>query len=99
MLWRAAATDVRHPYALACTQPPLLSRVLDVGKFLELDVIESAVHFPDLSDVNRLYDVAGLRVDHDRAARTHKLHALQRSQQFFRVDRSLGLFQRFCDRR
>ena len=44
--------------------------------FVELDVVQAAVHALDLAHVDGLHDVARLRVDQDRSARTVDLHAL-----------------------
>src|ERR1700694_3540926 len=53
-----------------------LSGILDGLKSLEFDVIEFAVDLLDLGDVDVLYDVAGFRIDRDRAARAFPLHPL-----------------------
>src|SRR5437588_9693356 len=53
-----------------------LAGILDVGEGCELDVVKFAVDLLDLADVDVLHDVAGFRVDRDRAARAFPLHPL-----------------------
>src|SRR5439155_12210033 len=72
----------------------LFPRVFDVGKLVELDVIENAVDLLDAADVNRLHDVARVGIDHDRAARAHELHALDRTHETIRIDRAARFLQR-----
>src|SRR5437879_10031707 len=44
----------------------------------EFDVVELTVDLLDLADIDVLHDVAGFRIDRDRAARTFPFHALYR---------------------
>src|SRR5262245_15515468 len=46
-----------------------LDRILDVLDLVERDVAQVAADLLDLADIDRLDDVAGLRIDRDRAAR------------------------------
>src|SRR5258708_17722181 len=54
----------------------LLDRVLDVLDLVDFDVDEAPADFLDAADIYRLDDVAGLRIDGDRAARAVPFHAL-----------------------
>src|SRR5882672_6498866 len=63
----------------------------------EFDVVELAVDFLDLADVDVLHDVAGFRIDRDRAARALPLHALHRLDQRIAVGLAAGLLQRLVD--
>src|ERR1700730_1855666 len=74
-----------------------LACVLDGFKGLEFDVVELAVDLLDLADVDVLHDVAGFRVDRDRAARAFPLHPLHGLDQGVAVGLAAGLLQRFID--
>src|SRR4051812_17200640 len=63
----------------------------------EFDVIEFAVDLLDLADVDVLHDVAGFRIDRDRAARAFPLHALHRLDQRIAIGLAAGLLQGFVD--
>src|ERR1700745_3293750 len=63
----------------------------------EFDVVEFAVDLLDLADVNVLHDVAGFRIDRDRAARAFPLHALHCLDQRIAVGLAAGLLQRLVD--
>src|SRR3954462_2491133 len=54
----------------------LLQRILDRIEGRELDVVELAPDLLPLADVDVLDDVAGVRIDRDRAARALPFHAL-----------------------
>src|SRR5689334_1404607 len=58
-----------------------LAGILDRLEGGEFDVVEFAVDLLDLADVDVLHDVAGFRIDRDRAARAFPLHALHRCDQ------------------
>src|SRR4030081_2472435 len=94
------------PHRIRGTRRPLLlhlQRILDRIEGRELDVVELALHLLDLADVDVLDDVAGLRIDRDRAARAapwsdrdraaraFPFHALHRIDQGFAVGLALGL--------
>src|SRR5215472_9947462 len=51
----------------------LFARILLIGKFVELDVVELPADLLHPADVHRLHDVARLGVDRDRAARAGQL--------------------------
>src|SRR5580698_11431930 len=74
-----------------------LAGILDGLKGLELDVVEFAVDLLDLADVDVLHDVAGFRIDRDRAARAFPLHALHGLDQRIAVGLAAGLLQRRID--
>src|SRR5882757_7520420 len=74
-----------------------LAGVLDRLEGLELDVVEFAVDLLDLADVDILHDVAGLRIDRDRAPRALPLHPLHGFNQRVAVGLAAGLFQRLVD--
>src|SRR5271163_4937188 len=76
-----------------------LARILDVGKARKLDVVEVAVLFFHAPDVDRLDDVAGRRVDHDRSARAVVLPALEHADRLVAVGVTAVLGQHFIDRR
>src|SRR5438034_5056458 len=63
----------------------------------EFDVVEFAVDLLDLADVDVLHDVAGFRIDRDRAARAFPLHALHGSDKGVAVRLAAALLQRFKD--
>src|SRR5450631_2682466 len=75
----------------------LMRRVFDVIDSVDYDVADLSADFLDTVDIDGLHDVAGLRVDHDRAARTGPLRALHRADQLFGVGVTLGLFQTLVD--
>src|SRR6185312_8110488 len=70
-----------------------LAGILHRLKSREFDVVEFAVDLLDLADVDVLHDVAGFRVDRDRAARAFPLHALHRRDQRVAVGLAAGLLQ------
>src|SRR5882762_2615691 len=81
-------------------RPPSLLRlagVLDGLEGLEFDIIEFAVDFLDLADVDVLHDVAGFRIDRNRAARAFPLHRLHGLDQRIAVGLARGLLQRLID--
>src|SRR3979490_1776713 len=59
--------------SIALLLHPLLDRILDVLDRVDLDVDEAPVDLLDAPDIYRLDDVAGLRIDGDRAARAFPL--------------------------
>src|SRR6266540_137852 len=63
----------------------------------EFDVVEFAVDLLDLADVDVLHDVAGLRIDRDRATGAFPLHTLHRLDQRIAVGLAAGLLQRLVD--
>src|SRR6266496_3284120 len=76
---------------------PLLDRVLDVLDLVDLDVEQPAADLLDTADVNRLDDVASLRIDSDRAARAFPSHALGGRDERLGVGLAAGLLQGFID--
>src|SRR5262245_4837572 len=74
-----------------------LHRVLDGVELLELHVVELAVNALDLADVDRLHDVARLRIDGDHAARALPAHALHGGDQRVAVGLAAGLLERLVD--
>src|SRR6266700_4945569 len=74
-----------------------LAEILDGLKGGELDVVELAVDLLDLADVDVLHDVAGFRVDRDRAARALPLLALHGLDQLGSVGVATRLLQRLVD--
>src|ERR1700693_4997516 len=74
-----------------------LAGVLDRLKSLEFDVIEFAVDLLDLADMDVLDDVAGIRIDRDRAARALPFHPLHGFDQLVAVGIAAGLLQRLVD--
>src|SRR5882757_3272192 len=68
-----------------------LAGVLDGVEGLELDIVELAVDLLDLADIDVLHDVAGIRVDRDRAARAFPLHPLHGLDQAIAVGLAAGL--------
>src|SRR5467141_1934550 len=76
---------------------PLLDRVLDVLDLVDLDVDEAPADLLDAADINRLDDVASLRIDGDRAARAFPFHALGRRDEGLGVGLAAGLLQGFVD--
>src|SRR5204862_3538400 len=76
---------------------PLLDRVLDVLDLVDLDVDEAPADLVDAADIYRLDDVAGLRIDGDRAARAFPFHALGGRNERLCVGLAGGLLQGFVD--
>src|SRR3954469_1390775 len=74
-----------------------LAGILHRLKSREFDVVQFAVDLLDLADVDVLHDVAGFRIDRDRAARAFPLHALHRLDQRIAVGLSAGLLQSLVD--
>src|SRR5260221_13838288 len=74
-----------------------LAGILHRLKSREFDVVEFAVDLLDLADVDVLDDVAGFRIDRDRAARAFPLHALHRLDQRVAVGLAAGLLQLLKD--
>src|SRR5438128_7004392 len=62
--------------SIALLLHPLLDRVLDVLDLVALDVEQPAADFLDTADIDRLADVASLRIDRDRTARAFPFHRL-----------------------
>src|SRR6187402_3380886 len=94
---RGAAQGRSRPPLYPCPGRPLLlhlQRILDRIEGRELDVVELALHLLDLADVDVLDDVAGLRIDRDRAARALPFHALHRIDQGVAVGLAAGLLER-----
>src|SRR6478672_11009770 len=73
-----------------------LDRILHVGDRRELDVVELASGLLDLADIDVLDDVAGLRIDRDRAARARPAHAFHGIDEGFAAD-AVGLLQAFVE--
>src|ERR1700674_2165439 len=67
----------------------LFARILLVGKLVEFHVVQAAAGLLDLADVNRLHDIARFRIDHDRAARTGELYALECRHDLVAVGRAV----------
>src|SRR5437773_8924043 len=76
---------------------PLLDRVLDVLDPVDLDVDEAPADLLDAADIYRLDDVAGFRIDGDRAARAFPFHSLGRSDERLGVGLAAGLLQGLVD--
>src|SRR5437879_5774374 len=74
-----------------------LAGILNRLEGREFDVVEFAVDLLDLADVDVLDDVAGFRIDRDRAARAFPLHALHRPDQRIAIGLAAGLLQRLVD--
>src|SRR5208282_5908913 len=72
-------------------------RVLHVRKSLELGVPELPVYLFDLAHVDVVHDVAGVRIDRDRAARAFPGHALHRCDQSVAVGVAARLLERFVE--
>src|ERR1700744_1214479 len=84
-------TAARYPLFLD------LGRILHVRNGRELDIVELAVLLLDLADIDVLDDVAGVRIDRDRAARALPLHPLHGCEQLVAVGIATRLLQRFID--
>src|SRR5262245_42965771 len=74
-----------------------LAGILHCLEGREFDVVEFTVDLLDLADVDVLHDVAGFRIDRDRAARALPLHPLHRLDQRIAVSVAAGLLQRLVD--
>src|SRR5438067_5721688 len=74
-----------------------LARIFHRLESRELDIVELAVLLLDTADVDVLHDVAGLRIDRDRAARALPRHALHRGDERVAFGRALGLCERRID--
>ena len=75
-----------------------MKRVLDCGKGIELDRIGLAVPFLDPADIDVLHDVAGFRIDRDRAARTFPAHPFHGANERIRIGLAdPGLKARFAE--
>src|SRR5947209_13296890 len=83
--------------AIALLLHPLLDGVLDVVDLVDLDVDEAPADLLDAADIYRLDDVAGLRIDGDRAARAFPFHALGGRNERLCVGLTGGLLQGFVD--
>src|SRR5947208_3781899 len=82
------------------TASPSLLRLAGILHRLEgreFDVVEFAVDLLDLADVDILHDVAGFRIDRDRAARAFPLRPLHGLDQRIAVGLAAGLLQRLVD--
>src|SRR5258705_6584523 len=93
--WRVRGGRSRSP-----TVAPSLLRlagVLDGLEGCEFDVVELAVDLLDLADVDVLHDVAGFRIDRDRAARAFPLHPLHGFDQRIAVGLATGLIEGLVD--
>src|ERR1039457_961492 len=91
MTWRVRGRTPRSPRR--ATSLLRLAGVLDGLEGLEFDVVELAVDLLDLADIDVLHDVAGLRIDRDRAARAFPLHPLHGFDERVAVGLAAGLFQ------
>src|ERR1700722_966466 len=74
-----------------------LGGILDVLDLVELDILQLVADLLDAADVHGLDDVAGFRIDRDRAARAFPGHALGRRDQRVTVGLAAGLLQRLVD--
>src|SRR5271167_3992530 len=70
---------------------PLLPGVLHVLDLVELGVDQLAIHALDLAEIDCLDDIAGIGVDHDRAARAVDLEALEGLHRLVAIDLALEL--------
>src|SRR5262245_41531062 len=82
----------RAPYLLLD-----FGRVLDGVEGRELDVIQLAALPLDLANVDVLHDVARLRIDRDRPARTFPAQTLHGRDQAVAIRLAAGLLQGFVD--
>src|SRR5664279_3838930 len=73
----------------------LLARILHVRNLVEFDVLQLASDLFHLADVDRLHDVARLRIDGDLAARADPAHALGGRDEFLRIGAAAGFLQHF----
>src|ERR1700716_4152647 len=97
MTAKTNAPNVNADHAGACQSLLRLASVFHGLESLEFDVVELAVDLFDLADIDVLHDVAGFRIDRDRAARAFPLHPLHRLDQAIAVGLTPGLFQRRID--
>src|ERR1700722_10546994 len=74
-----------------------LGGILDVLDLVELDILQLVADLLDAADIHGLDDVAGFRIDRDRAARAFPGHALGRCDQRIAVGLAAGLLQRLVD--
>src|SRR5262249_49963022 len=74
-----------------------LQRILDVVELGEFRVPQLAVDLLDLANVDRLHDVARVRIDRHHPARAFPFHALHGGDQAVAVGLALGLLQRLVD--
>src|SRR5712691_4601020 len=74
---------------------PLLDRVLDVLDLADFDVGEAPADLLDAADVDRLDDVARLRIDRDRAAGAFPFHALSGGDKLLGVGLAAVFLQGF----
>src|ERR1700712_1460281 len=74
-----------------------LADILDGLEGLEFDVVKFAVDLLDLADIDVLHDVAGFRIDRDRAARAFPLHPLHGADQGIAIGLAARLLQRLID--
>src|ERR1700729_1061042 len=74
-----------------------LAGVLDGIEGLELDIVKLAADLLDLSQIDVLDDVAGLRIYRNRAARALPRHALHRRNEGVAVGVAAGLLERLVD--
>src|SRR5580658_6271799 len=68
-----------------------MKRVLDRGEGIELDRIGLTVSFLDPADIDVLHDVAGFRIDRDRAARAFPTHAFHGADERICIGLAAGL--------
>src|SRR4051794_16299037 len=103
--WAAAGSSMSNPASATSklrigSSPSVhacLHRILDVLDLVELHVAQLIADLLDAPDIDRLDDVAGLRVDRDRAARALPGHALGGRDQAFAVGLEAGFLQRLID--
>src|SRR5215467_9062566 len=74
-----------------------LDRILDVFHLVDFDIDRPIADLVDPADIDRLDDVAGFRVDRDRAAGTLPGHPLGGRDQRLAVRLAAGLFERFIN--
>src|SRR5262245_1141492 len=74
-----------------------LDRILDLVKFGEFHVVQFAIQLRNLAHVDVLDDVARIRIDLDRSARTLPFHALHGVDQSVTIGRAIGLLERIID--
>src|SRR5258708_36959320 len=95
MTWRVRGKTLRR--SRSARSLLRLAGVLDGLEGREFDVVEFAVDLLDLADVDVLHDVAGFRIDRNRAARAFPLHPLHGLDQRIAVGLAGGLLQRLID--
>ena len=74
-----------------------LHRVFHVRNRFEFGIPQLAVLLLDLADIDVLDDVAGVRVDRDRAPRAFPRHPFHGADERVAIDRARGLPQRLID--